>query len=202
MLKLRKIAITGGLSCGKSSVCRILKEQGAYVVSADKIVHHLLSSDTNFGQEVVKLLGPEILVEGKIDRSKVADIVFNDLELLYALEHLIHPAVEKEIDIEYQKQQNLLKPPPLFVAEIPMLYEAKGEKNYDKVVCVIADLKVCRKRFTETTGYEKTEFDHRMARQISLSDKALLADYVIHNNGTISDLQTETIKLYQKLIKH
>ncbi len=58
MLKLKKVAVTGGLSCGKSLVCRILQELGAYVVSADNIVHQLLSSDTNLGQEVIKLLGP------------------------------------------------------------------------------------------------------------------------------------------------
>ena len=59
MLILRKVAITGGLSCGKSSVCRIFKELGAYVVSADKIVHQLLSPDTNLGQKVIKLIGPK-----------------------------------------------------------------------------------------------------------------------------------------------
>ncbi len=54
MLKLRKVAVTGGLSCGKSSVCRIFKEFGAYVVSADEIVHQLLSPETDLGQEVIR----------------------------------------------------------------------------------------------------------------------------------------------------
>ena len=58
MLKLKKVAVTGGLSCGKSSVCRIFKELGAYVVSADKIVHQLLSPDANLGQKIVQLIGP------------------------------------------------------------------------------------------------------------------------------------------------
>src|SRR5262245_18488804 len=118
MLKLRTEAITGGLSCGKSSVCRILKELGAYVVSADKIVHQLLSSDTNLGQEVVSLLGPGLLVNQKLDRSRIAHIVFRDLELVQALEKLVHPAVYRELDSDYQRQKNRSHPPSLFVAEI------------------------------------------------------------------------------------
>ena len=92
MLKLKRAAVTGGLSCGKSSVCRILSELGAYVVSADKIVHQLLSSDANLGQEIVHLLGPSVLVNQTLDRSRIAHIVFHDSELLKALEALVHPA--------------------------------------------------------------------------------------------------------------
>ena len=78
MLRLRKVAVTGGLSCGKSSVCRIFKELGAYVVSADEIVHRLLSTKTNLGQQVISLLGKEIITNGKINRSTIAKKVFND----------------------------------------------------------------------------------------------------------------------------
>jgi dephospho-CoA kinase len=201
MLKLRKVAITGGLSCGKSSVCRILKELGAYVVSADKIVYQLLSSDTNLGQEIVHLLGPHVLVNQKLDRSRIAHIVFHDLELLKALEAVVHPAVYRELDKDYQEQQQHFPTPPLFVAEIPLLFESGGEKNYDDTVAVVANLEICCKRFEEATGYDQKEFNKRMARQLSLYDKAILADYVIMNNGTLSDLQQTTLELYQELVE-
>ena len=201
MLKLRKVAITGGLSCGKSSVCRILQELGAYVVSADKIVHQLLSSDTNLGQEIVHLLGSSVWVNQQLNRSRIAHIVFHNLELLKALEALVHPAVYREINKEYQKQQNLPHPPPLFIAEIPLLFESGGQKDFDKTIAVVADWKICRKRFMEATHYDQKEFDNRMARQLSLSDKAIQADYVIVNNGTLSDLQQATTTLYQELIR-
>jgi dephospho-CoA kinase len=200
MLKLRKVAITGGLSCGKSSVCRILKEFGAYVVSADAIVHQLMSSDTNLGQEIVNLLGPSILVNQKIDRSRIARIVFHDLELLEALETLVHPAVYKELNKDYQRQQNQPQPPSLFVAEIPLLFESGGQRDYDDTVAVVANVEICCQRFMKATGLDQTEFNHRMDRQLPLLDKALLADYVIMNNGTLSDLQQITKELYQELI--
>lgn len=201
MLKLKKVAVTGGLSCGKSSVCRILKELGAYVVSADKIVHQLLSSDTNLGQEVVKLLGSDILVGQQLDRVRIAQLVFKDLNLLQALEKLLHPAVYRELDQDYQRQQSLTNPPPLFVAEIPLLFESGGKRDYDAVIAVIANPEICYQRFEQATGDDQKEFNQRMARQLSLYDKARQADYVIMNNGTLADLQQNTKKLYQKLIE-
>lgn len=201
MLKLRKVAITGGLSCGKSSVCRILKELGAYVVSADEVVHHLLSSDTNLGQEIVKLLGTDVLLNNQINRSRIARIVFEDNELLQELENLVHPAVYKEIEKKYQEQQTALHPPSLFVAEIPLLFESGGEKDYDYTVAVIADPVVCFQRFWEATGYSEREFEKRMDRQLPLLEKALRADYAIINNDSLSFLQETTKELYQELVE-
>lgn len=200
MLKLRKLAITGGLSCGKSSVCRILNELGAYVVSADKIVHQLLSSDTNLGQEIVRLLGSSVLVNQQLDRSRIAHIVFHDVELLKALEALVHPAVYRELNKDYQKQNNQSHPPSLFVAEIPLLFENDRQRDYDFTVVVVADEEMCCKRFIEATGLDEQEFKRRMARQMPLCDKVKLADYVITNNGTLSDLRQATTELYQTLI--
>lgn len=199
MLNLKKIAVTGGLSCGKSSVCRVLKELGAYVVIADEIIHKLLSSDISVAQEVVKLLGTEVLSDHQIIKSRVAQIVFSNPVLLEALENLLHPATYREIDKEYQKQSNLNHPPPLFVAEIPLLFESGGDKIFHHTVAVVADDDLCVQRFYQATGYDKQEFDKRMARQLPSMEKAKRADYIIVNNGTPSDLYKEVTNLYQKL---
>lgn len=201
MLILKKVAITGGLSCGKSSVCRIFKELGAYVISADEIVHQLLSSDTNLGQEVIKLLGTRILVNNQISRSQIARIVFQNEELLQELEELIHPVVYEEIDRNYQKQKENQNPPPLFIAEVPLLFESGGEKQFDYTIAVVADPALCLQRFIQTTGYQEEEFERRMDRQLSMLDKAARADYVMMNNGSLSTLQDITRELYMELIE-
>ena len=97
MLKLKKIAITGGLSAGKTTVCQLFKECGAYVMSADEIVHRLLSPHTRIGQQVIALLGSDILSGAEIDRKKVSEKVFPYPDKLRALERIIHPAVFDEI---------------------------------------------------------------------------------------------------------
>lgn len=201
MLRLRKVAITGGLSCGKSTVCRILEQLGAYVVSADKIVHHLLFSDAKLGQQIIHLLGSGILVNQKIDRSRIADIVFHDEKLLSALEKIIHPAVYKELNKDYQQQLHHPDPPLIYVAEIPLLFESGGQKDFDFTVVVLANDDICYKRFVEKTCGDQKQFERRKARQMPLLDKAALADYIITNNGSLSDLQQATKNLFQELMK-
>jgi dephospho-CoA kinase len=198
MLALRKVAITGGLACGKSSVCRSFKELGAYVVSADEIVHQLLSSTEILGQQVIALLGEEILVEGKIDRRIVADMVFKDSKLLYSLEHLIHPCVLKEIEKQYQQVCNQGKA-SLFIAEIPLLFEVAQEKNFDVTIAIWADPKVCKERFTIATGYANDEYDRRMVNQLPSEEKAKRANYVIDNSGNKEQMYQAVHLLFKKL---
>lgn len=202
MLKLRKVAITGGLSCGKSSVCRIFKELGAYVVSADEIVHQLLASDTNLGHKVVDLLGTSILVDKRIDRSRVAQLVFQDSRKLQALETILHPAVYGEIEQQYQKQQGSNKKPPLFIAEVPLLFESDGDKRFDATVAVVANLEICFERFSQTTLSDREDFDQRVARQLPLLEKAVRADYVLINNGALTELEQPIRELYQELTEN
>ena len=91
MLTLKKIAITGGISSGKTTVCRILNKHGACTLNSDQIIHKFLTDDYPCITETIDLFGSEILTDGKIDRKKIAEIVFNDVEKLKALEKILHP---------------------------------------------------------------------------------------------------------------
>jgi len=188
---LRKIAITGNLASGKSTVSHILQEYGAYVVDADEIVHSLLSSNTPIRKKVIKLLGPEIVVGNKIDRKKITEIVFSDFEKLTSLEKILHPTVKQEIDRRF----NLVKNNPsykMFVAEVPLLYEAGMQNDFDIVIAVIADEKIARQRFTGT------HFQQRYGRQ--QKDKASKADFVITNNGDLTMLKSSIDAILDRLI--
>ena len=223
MLKIKKTAVTGGLACGKSAVCQIFAQLGAYVVSADKLVHELLSPTTPLGQAVIHLLGGDVLVpevivpqdstcneiaSGKIetapgrlrfDRALIAKKVFNNSSLLFSLEKLVHPAVQDEIEKLY-RCVCAASSTSLFVAEIPLLFEAGLVDFYDVTVVVAADPRTCCRRFCAATGYEAAEFDRRMHRQMPLQEKAALADFVLYNDGDYADLEKATRELYQKIL--
>jgi dephospho-CoA kinase len=201
MLSLRKVAVTGSLSCGKSSVCRFFRELGAYVVDADEIVHKLLIPTTDLGKRIIDLLGDDVVINEQFDRSRIAKKVFNNAQLLNSLEKLLHPAVRAEIDRQYQ-QVALQKQAPLFIAEIPLFFEI-SETGYDFTIVVLADKECCKERFTASTGQSGEEFDKRMSRQMDPEEKAEMADFVILNgpNMTKKELEAKTKEIFNELCR-
>ena len=187
---MKKVAITGGLSSGKSIVCDILSQLGAYVVSADQIVHQVLLHDESVHQKIVDLLGFDVLSNHHLDRDKIAKKVFSNPEKLTSLEKIIHPSVFHEIQQQYEKHEHDPRY-KLFVAEVPLLYEAQAENLFDVVVAVVAEDAFCKKRFMQKTGRSEEEYAARVDRQLSIEDKAKKADVVLTNNGSIEDLQKQ-----------
>jgi len=196
VLILKKIAITGGLSCGKSTVCQMLQEMGAYVVSADAIVHQLLSPLSPIKQQLITLLGEDVVSSGKIDPDRVASKVFSNKKTLKALEAILHPAVLEEIE----KQTKLVpETTAVFAIEIPLLYEIEKAHLFDTVIAIISDEKIAKKRFQEKTKHSAEEFEKRMTHQLPPSEKSARADYTIHNNGSLQTLENQVKTIFQQL---
>jgi len=198
MLKLKRIAITGGIASGKTSVCRVFQELGAFVVNADAIVHELLSPNTKLSQQVIRLLGNDILIDGNLSRRVIADKVFMDPEALHALEKLLHPAVLHKIEELYQAacHHGLYT---AFVVESPLLFEIGQDKFYDKVIAVLSDEATSCERFCKA-GFNPEEYERRMKRQLPPQEKARRADYVINNNGSLDNLREQVIEFNNQQI--
>jgi dephospho-CoA kinase len=194
MLTLKKIAITGGVAAGKSTVCQFLRHLGAYTIDADEIVHQLLSSPT-LSKQIVDFLGTDVIINGTLSREKIAKKVFDDPKKLESLEKLIHPYVLKEIEKNYKKVR-AEKKYPLFVVEMALLFEIGVQKDFDYTVAVIADETLCKKRFT------KKAFEKRTKRQLSQDEKAQKADFVITNDGSLKKLKEKVKKLFIDLTKN
>ena len=179
-------------------MCRLFKDLGAYIVSADEVVHQLLSSPTALSRQVVDLFGAGIIVNGQIDRSQIAKVAFRQPALLKSLEELLHPAVREEIEKQYRHAASTSRF-SLFVVEIPLLFETGADRFYDATLAVVADNRLCLQRFTEATGYDNIEFDRRMDRQLSQEEKARRATYTMINSGSLDDLKNAVSRLYKKL---
>jgi len=198
MLILRKVAVTGGLSAGKSTVCRLLKELGAYTVSADEIVHQLLTPNTKIGQQVILLLGKEILRENCIDRAEMGKKVFGKEKTLKSLEQILHPAVLEEIDKQYNQVKEKQKY-TLFVAEIPLLYESESHKYFDATVAVVTKQDIAKMRFGERDSKSDEEYEKRMTHQLSPEEKRAKADFTLVNNTNLEDLKKQVDHLIEQL---
>lgn len=198
MLELQRVSVTGDPSSGKTEVCQIFQALGAYVVSADEISHKFLVPYTAIGDRVIELLGRDIVVQDTIDRQRVAEKVFDNPDLLLALEAILHPEVCRLINEHYQ----LVKAQPysLFVAEVPLLYEIRYADWFDHVLLVVADTNIRRERFIQKKKGSKENFHRRCARFIKHEAKAHLADFIIENNGSKQELY-QKVKTYFYALK-
>lgn len=192
MLRLEKVAITGGIASGKSEVGRLLKEQGAYLVNADAIVHRLLAENQDVIQSVVKIFGETIIENGVINRKKVAEIAFEKREKLLALESLLHPLVFKDI----QKQASTCKS-DIFAVEIPLLFESKNSYDFDHTLVVYTKEELAMKR----SKLSPKEYKQRMARQMPIEDKVKRASFVIENNEDLNALEHNVKEFLQTCLK-
>ncbi|MCH9634796.1 MAG: Dephospho-CoA kinase [Chlamydiae bacterium] len=199
MLNLKKIAVTGNLSSGKSTVCEIFREMGAYVVDADLIVQDLLNYRKDIQDKVIELLGQDIVNDTILNRKKIADKVFKNPLLLSHLEKIIHPEVRTEITTQWKKvsKENQWT---CFVAEIPLLFETEPNHPFDATIVVHANEAICYKRFNLKTQNSKKEFDLRMQRQMPSKLKSEKADFTLFNDGNLKNLKSSTQKIYSQII--
>lgn len=198
MLTSKKVAVTGIPSSGKSSVCNFFDKLGAQVESADTIVHAMLMKKHPVGQKVIALLGSDIIKGEQLDRVKIAARVFTEPLLLRALEAIIHPEVIKELERRYLEVSKQAKP-PLFVAELPLLFEAGMDDAFDVIIAVVADLDECKRRYMAQRACGAKEFTQRLAQQWDQEKKAKNADYVLTNMGEPSELKKAVKELFIEL---
>lgn len=192
MLWAMKLGLTGGMGCGKSTVSRLLGERGWGVVDSDVVVHELLANDAETIEAVAGLFGPGVRrAEGGIDRKAVGAIVFGDAERLAALEGILHPRVR-------ERWERAVSGPGNWVVEIPLLFEKKLQKSVDLTVCVFCHPSTQLERL-EKRGIDLTQALARISRQMPLSEKAELANYVLLNDGSTSYLEAQVVRLLSQL---
>ena len=194
-----KVAITGNIAAGKSTVEKIIKSWGYSALNTDDVSHDLLagkqsaipvfkgSEFIDIKQEVLKAFkGFDITdEEGNICRAKVGKIVFHDPKMLKKLESIIHPFVKLKIYefFEAHKDETVV-----FVS-VPQLYEADMQYMFDKVILVFSEDKYRYKRLLKLDGYTEEYASRRISVQMPQVDKLLLCDDCLENDGTIAELK-------------
>ena len=165
---MKRIALTGGIACGKSLLANYLNELGVETLDADDIVHELIPE-------------PE--------RRRIADEVFRDPEKRKELEQRIHPLVRARL-AAFAAQPSALK-----VEIIPLLFECHWEADYDIILCVSSPRSLQVERMTSRRGYTEEQAESRLAAQLPVEEKAARSDYVIENGGSAENLMEEAKKL-------
>lgn len=186
------IGLTGGIAAGKSEALAAFGRLGAVTISSDAVVHELLETAPLLPR-LIERWGEDVAPDGRVDRNRIGSIVFADPGELKWLEGQIHPLVGERIGAWLA---SLSADATVAVVEVPLLFESGMEEVFDTTVAVIAADQVRQERAAER-GHALV--DEREARQLAQGEKALRAEHVVENDGSIEDLERELSALIEKL---
>ena len=193
------VGVLGGVGSGKSAVAAEFAKLGCKVIDADKIAHELLDQP-DVRQKIVGFFGESALDSaGKIDRRKLADIVFGDAEKLSALNKIIHPLVLKRVEelIGLYKQNPRIK---AIVLDMPLLAEVGWANRCDKLIFVDCQRPIRVDRVKKMGIFDEDQLKIRENFQISLDKKAKLADNIIDNNSDFSALVRQVANIFSHVV--
>jgi dephospho-CoA kinase len=189
------IGLTGNIATGKSRVTRILARLGARVIDADQVAHEVMKPGGRAYDAVVQAFGTEILAgDGTVDRSKLGAIVFRDPAALRRLEAAVHPAILVEVERRIAEATE-----PVVVIEAIKLIEAGMVQDYDALWVVTTPRPIQIMRLVTNRGLTEEEAALRVDAQPPQEEKAALADIVIENAGTLSQLQRKVEAAWGKI---
>lgn len=189
---MMKIALVGNIASGKSTVEKTLQELNFSVLDTDFVAHCLLENNAEI-MEAFK--DYDILTEGKISREKLGKIVFSDETLKQKLEAILHPQIRSKIQEYFSIHSN----EKLVFVSIPLLFEAKMEDLFDRVLFVYTNDNIRLQRLISRNNYSEEYAIKRMNSQIPQDEKVPKADWVIYNNSTIKDLKKNVINVIEQI---
>jgi dephospho-CoA kinase len=195
------VGVTGGIASGKTTVSNMLEELGAPVIDFDVLARQVVEPGKHAWQQIVDYFGRQVLQEDEtLDRKKLSDIVFNDLEKKKKLESFIHP----QINVEFVKQLNEIvskDPNAIVQVVIPLLIELNLQYLFHKLVVVHASQEVLVERLAKRDEITEHESANMLQSQLPIEEKIGYADFLIKNNGSIEETKRQVGELWEQLNK-
>lgn len=193
---MRVLGLTGGIGSGKSLVASMFAALGAEVIDADQLARDVVEPGQPALTEIVEAFGSEMLQpNGRLDRARLAGVVFADPAARMTLDAITHPRIRERMrqEVEARAQQ-----PGLLILDIPLLYESGRENTVEKVVVVWVDRPTQLQRLMGRDGLSHEQATQRLAAQLPLDEKRSRADEVIDNSGTPAQTRQQVEAVYRR----
>ena len=201
MRRFLLVGLTGGIATGKSTINAMLANPSVRVVDADALAREVVEPGTPAYQQIVTEFGKEVLQpDGRLDRTRLGEVVFADAAKRKRLEAITHPAIRARFqqimaDLERANFDGIL------IWDASLLIESGGMKNMDRVVVVTTDTATQLSRLMARDGSTEQAARARTASQMPLPVKARYGDYVIDNSGTREQTEARVREVYRSLLE-
>jgi dephospho-CoA kinase len=193
------IGLTGGIATGKSTVVAMFERRGARILDFDVMARVVVEPGTPALKDIVAYFGQSVLKKDRtLDRTKVGEIVFGDAEKRKTLEGFIYPRLFEEY-ARRVKEIEEKHPDALVLVDTPLLFEANLEHMFEKIIVVHSTREEQIERIVERDGLGREDAFRRLEAQMPTEEKLKRADYIIHNSGSLEDVESEVDEIWETL---
>jgi dephospho-CoA kinase len=191
------IGLTGSIAMGKSEVANIFRSQGIPVFDADREVHALY--DSAEGVSLLQPIAPEAIIDGRVDRQALSNLVLDNPQRMQQLETIVHAEVAKRRSSFAAKAQR--DGQGIILSDVPLLFEKDMARQFDVTIVVSAPEDQQRQRAMQRAGMTAAKLDLILKRQMPDAEKRRLATYVIINDGSLEELRENTLAILSNIKK-
>lgn len=194
-----KVGLTGSIAVGKTYVCEILRELGAFVLDADLTAREVVEPNSAGWQKIVENFGREVLQSNDtLDRAKLGAIVFADEAKRQLLNSIVHPLVI-EAQNEWLSRIEAENPQGIAVIDAALMIESGGFQRFEKMIIVWCAPEIQLERLMRRNNLSREDALRRIESQMPQEEKKLYADFLIDTSEGFEATRKQTIEIYERL---
>ena len=194
-----KVGLTGSIAVGKSYVCEVLRELGAFVLDADQTAREVVAAGSKGLALIVEKFGKEVLTEsGELDRARMGALVFADEAMRQLLNSIVHPLVIEAQD-GWLAEKEQANPHGIAVIDAALMIESGGYKRFTKLIVVWCEAEIQLQRLMLRNNLSEEEAQKRIRAQMPQEEKKRYADFLIDTSDGIETTRQRTIEVYEQL---
>lgn len=189
-----KVAITGGIGTGKTTILSMFADKGIPVFNSDEIAREIMNTNPLLKNEIITAFGDKAYDKNKLNKKYLSNVVFNNKTLLKKINSIVHPYVADEFNSWIKKQDS-----KYIIYESAIIFENQGEGFFDKIICVTAPEDDVISRVMKRNNFSKDKIKSIINRQLPNEAKIQKSDYVIENVD-ISKLSDRVLEIHNNII--
>ncbi|MCB0422662.1 MAG: dephospho-CoA kinase [Bdellovibrionales bacterium] len=194
------IGLTGGIGTGKSSVASFFRDLGVTVIDADEISRRVTGPGSQGEARILKEFGDRLSSKSVLDRKELRELVFKDRILLKKLEKIVHPLVQSETQRKREAAERAGEPYSIY--DVPLLFEAHLEAQFDKIIVVSAPFETQIQRVMDRDKVSRDSVVQTIKSQMDMEKKKKRADFILENSGNLENLRQKVTDIHLVLLNH
>jgi len=192
-----RVALTGGIGCGKTTVANLFAQRGIPVIDTDVLARELTLPQQPAYHKIIQHFGEHIIsADQSLDRKKLAQIVFSDPTQRQWLENLLHPLIREQVEQQIQRLTS-----PYCIVVIPLLFETNQQHDYNRVLLVDCPPHQQIQRIHARDARSEEEIRQIINAQVTADTRRKGSDEVISNTGALEELDTQVLSLHTRYLE-